>query len=94
MKHLSTDGIYTKEELTQLRDHIMYPMEKNSIENIMIRNYMGLKPEFQSQKGSFLLTPYDMLNLTHSVSEKLWTYITNFGNVSSGIFSLHFIFSS
>lgn len=92
IKHLATDGIYTQDELSQLRDHIMYPVEKHSIENIMVRSYMGLHPEYQSQKGSFLLTPYDMDSLTENISKKIWTYITNFGNISSGIFGLYMIY--
>lgn len=29
----------------------MYPIEKQPIENIMIRNYLDLNPEFQSKRG-------------------------------------------
>jgi hypothetical protein len=87
--NLATDGIYTQDELDSLRDHIMYPIEKQSVENIMVRNYMGLNPYIQSKHGSFMLTPYDIDNLTESLSHKIWEYFTNFGTITSGLFGLY-----
>lgn len=38
--NLATGGIYTEQDLDQLRDHINFPMEKPSILNIIAR-YLG-----------------------------------------------------
>lgn len=52
-KHLETSKIYSPSELDKLRDHIMFLLEKASINNMITREMMGIEP--QTRTGSILL---------------------------------------
>jgi len=49
----------------------MYPLEKQAVENIMIRSYMKLFPDLQNQKSGQFLTSLDIDKLSDNVAKKL-----------------------
>lgn len=41
LEHLATSGIYTSEDLDRLRNHIMFPVEKPAILNVIAKGAIG-----------------------------------------------------
>lgn len=90
--NLTSSGIYTQEDLNDLRDHIMHGSETAAVTTILSRGVQGMNPDLQGINGINLLTEDGLSEIGEKVSQKFWFYISSFGNFSSGLLGLFFIF--
>lgn len=65
---LAASGIYSSEDLESLREHIMFPAEKNGILNTMVRGVTGEQIARQGISLSHLLDE----NTIQKITEDTW----------------------
>lgn len=86
--NLASAGIYTLEDLEQLRDHIMNGHERNAITTILGRGFSGQNPDYQGGSVSNLLTEDTLNSVGERLGRRLWGLFSVFGNLSSGVIGI------
>ncbi|XP_043285291.1 uncharacterized protein [Venturia canescens] len=92
--NLAESGIYTTEELNELRDKIMFPAEKSALLNTIARGSAGYSVPAGSIAFHNLLTTESIEQLAESTLNKMWHGLEKFGIISAGFFAVVFIFST
>jgi len=87
---LATSGIYTNIELENLREHIMFPAEKNGILNTMARGAKGEPTLSQGISFSHLLDENTLQKITENTWKKIWGTFLSFGSTSAGVIETYF----
>jgi len=87
---LAASGIYTNIELENLREHIMFPAEKNGILNTMARGAKGEPTLSQGISLSHLLDENTLQKITENTWKKIWGIFLSFGNTSAEIIGIYF----
>ena len=87
-EHLATSGIYTSEDLDRLRNHIMFPVEKPAILNVIAKGAMGQRIPAGSVSISNLLDEESLDRIAQSTSRKVWNGFLDFGSASAGILGI------
>nr|QPL15388.1 glycoprotein [Neuropteran chu-related virus OKIAV150] len=87
-KTLANNGIYTPEDLEQLRTHIMYGPEKDAITNVLIRGFTEQYPSLQGGSIKYLIDEDTINDMSSHIANKLWGWFTVFGNISAGVFGV------
>lgn len=87
---LATSGIYTEKDLTDLRDHIMFPAERPAMLNTLARGMMG-HPTIMHGGGSFanILDEASVEKIAISAWQKFWDRFLIFGNISAGFIGIY-----
>ncbi|XP_072767883.1 uncharacterized protein [Anoplolepis gracilipes] len=88
---LSTSGIYSEQELKDLRDHIMFPVERPSVLNTVARRVIGKPISLQKGSISNLLDDITIKKVASSAWEKVWGKFLIFGNISAGLIGIYLI---
>jgi len=88
---LATSGIYTPEDLSRLRDHIMFPMEKPSTLNAIARGAMGQTIPTGSLSMLNLLDEDSLNRIAENAGQRIWKALITFGSASAGILALFVI---
>lgn len=86
---LATSGIYTEDDLENLRDHIMFPAERPAVLNTVARGMMGQPGTVNGGSFSNLLDEASIEKIAISAWEKFWNRFLIFGNVSAGIIGIY-----
>lgn len=91
--NLASSGIYTNEEIEQLRDRIMFPAERPALLNNLARGSAGytIPPGSVSLKN--LLDENTLEHITSTAFAKLWNGFEKFGIISAGFFGIIAIYS-
>lgn len=87
---LAASGIYSDNDLENLRDHIMFPAERNGILNTMA---WGVRVEpviIQGISLSHLLSETSLQKITEKTWKRIWGTFIFFGNLSAGIIGVYF----
>lgn len=89
---LATSGIYSEQDLAELRDHIMFPAERPAMLNTLARGMMG-QPTAMHGGGSFanFLDEAAVEKIALSAWTKFWSRFLIFGNVSAGFIGIYLI---
>jgi len=87
---LAASGIYTNIELENLREHIMFPAEKNGILNTMARGVKGEPTISQGISFSHLLDENTLQKITENTWKKIWGTFLSFGSTSAGVIGIYF----
>lgn len=89
---LATSGIYSEQDLEELRDHIMFPAERPAMLNTLARGMMG-QPTAMLGGGSFanFLDEVAVEKIALSAWTKFWNKFLIFGNVSAGFIGIYLI---
>jgi len=87
---LAASGIYTSRDLENLRDHIMFPVEKTGILNTVARGVKGEPILIQGISLSHLMDENTLQKITESAWKKIWGTFLSFGNATSGIIGIYF----
>lgn len=87
---LATSGIYTENDLNNLRDHIMFPAERPAMLNTLARGMMG-QPTAMHGGGSFtnFLDEASVEKIAVSTWNKFWNKFLIFGNISAGFIGIY-----
>ena len=86
--HLATSGIYTEDDLDRLRNHIMFPVEKPAILNVIARGAMGQAVPAGSISIASLLDEASLDKIAQSTSRRIWHGFMDFGSASAGILAI------
>ncbi|XP_032676788.1 uncharacterized protein LOC116846701 isoform X1 [Odontomachus brunneus] len=87
---LATSGIYNNKDLENLREHIMFPAEKNGILNTMARGVKGSPTEQQGISLSHLLDESSIEKIVKNTWKKILGTFIIFGNASAGLIGIYF----
>ncbi|KOC58623.1 hypothetical protein WH47_11678, partial [Habropoda laboriosa] len=89
--NLATSGIYTQQQIDELRDHILFPIEKPATLNIIARGAMGgVIPQGVVQLDN-LLDEAALQRITESTAKRMWNFFTAFGSISAGCMGVYLI---
>jgi len=86
---LAISGIYTENDLEDLKDHIMFPAERPAVLNTIARGVMGRPTSLQGGSISNLLDKNAIEKIAVSTWEKFWKKFLIFGNISAGIMGIY-----
>ena len=85
---LSISGIYTEKELEDLRERIMFPVEKSSLLNDVAREMHGHIASDQDGTLLKLLNEKTMEKIVESTGARLWEKFMTFGTASAGFIAI------
>lgn len=88
---LATSGIYTEEDLTRLKNHIMFPVEKPSMLNTIAHGAMGGNVPPGTISLSNLLDEQTLDRIAEGAGRKLWRGFISFGSASAGVLAIFVI---
>lgn len=91
--NLASSGIYTMEEIDQLRDRIMFPAERAALLNSIARGSAGYSVASGSVSIQNLLNSKDIEKIAEGAFKRLWNNFEKFGIISAGLFAIVFIIS-
>ena len=88
---LATNGIYSEQEIEQLRERIMFPIERPAVLNDVAREMQG--HQLTDSEGSILklLNEDAIEKLVDSTWDRMWSRFLTFGTVSAGIIAIMMI---
>lgn len=84
---LIKSGIYSFESTDELRRQIMYPAERQAIENVLAKSLMGHDIDQQNINVLHMLSPEHLFKIRTYFQES-WSFITQIGNVSAAILGI------
>ncbi|KAI4481999.1 hypothetical protein M0804_009018 [Polistes exclamans] len=90
---LATTDIYSKEQLNELREHLMFPAEQQlSISNNVARTMQGRQKLENGLSITNLLSEETLDKIAKSTTERVWNGFISFGPVFAGLFGIFVIF--
>ena len=88
IKHLATDGIYTKEEMQDYMSKISFPLERPTIvDNTIIKIH---QEEEERRSKRYTWNPFK-IGFWRALASSYWRDFKDFGQVSAGILMICFI---
>jgi len=87
-EHLSDSGIYSQEDLSRLRDHIMFPVESTALLNTFARTAAGHRVPLSGISLTGFLDEETLDKIATSTGEKLWGGFVKFGTASAGFIGI------
>jgi hypothetical protein len=87
---LATSGIYTDEDLSKLREHIMFPAERASVLDIVARGVAGQAIANQGISLSNMLDERSIRQIVDSTWNRIWGSFITFGTASAGLLGIYF----
>lgn len=85
---LASNGIYTKDDLDKLREHIMFPVEKPAVLNNFVRGITGQKIVNQGEQFINLLDKSALEHLAETTWNHAWGRFIQFGTASAGLIGI------
>lgn len=86
---VATSGIYSENDLEDLKDHIMFPAERPAVLNTIARGIMGRPTSLQGGSITNLLDKDAIEKIAVSTWKKFWNKFLIFGNISAGIMGIY-----
>lgn len=87
-KSLAISGIYSQEDLDELRDHIMFPAEKSAVLNTIARGFTGQSIPSDTVSLQNLLDENSLKKIYNDTLSKIWNGFTTFGAATAGVFGI------
>ncbi|KAK2578446.1 hypothetical protein KPH14_012586 [Odynerus spinipes] len=88
---LASSGIYTEKEIEELREHIMFPVEKSAVLNTFARGYTGQDIDQETMSLYHLMDEQTLDKIAQSTMGKIWDGFMTFGSISAGILMIFVI---
>jgi len=85
---LAASGIYSSEDLDRLRTHIMFPVERPSMVNNIVRGAMGESVPSGSISMLNLLDEDSLNKIAETAGERVWQGFITFGSASAGVLAI------
>lgn len=90
-ENLATSGIYTEKDIKDLRERIMFPVEKPAVLNDLARKMHG-QPIAGNGRSIFRLLDEEVVEkIAESAWTKMWSKFIIFGSASAGVVAIIFI---
>lgn len=90
--NLATNGIYSKEDIERLRNHIMFPVEKPSMLNNLAQSAMGGHVPAGTVSLYNMLDEKSLEKIAENAGSRLWKGFITFGSASAGVITIIMIF--
>lgn len=90
--NLATNGIYSKEDLERLKNHIMFPVEKPSMLNNLAQSAMGGSIPAGTVSLYNMLDEKSLEKIAENAGSRLWKGFITFGSASAGVLTILMIF--
>ena len=94
IEHLAESGIYSENDLSRLRDHIMFPMEQPALINSFAKAATGHRIPHSGITISNLLDEDALSKIASSAGERIWGGFLTFGTASAGILGVWIVFKA
>ncbi|KMQ92400.1 hypothetical protein RF55_7621 [Lasius niger] len=88
---LATSGIYSQDDLDELRDHIMFPAEKSAVLHTIARGFTGQSIPSDTISLQNLLDENSLNKIYNNTLTKIWNGFTTFGAATAGVFGIFII---
>lgn len=85
---LATSGIYTEKDLEELKDRVMFPVERGSLLNDVAREMHGLPVAYNDGAILKLLNDNAVEKIVANTWDKLWIKFMTFGTFSAGFIAI------
>lgn len=89
---LATSGIYTTADLKNMREHVMFPIERPGLLHSLARSISGHPTNQQGINMMHLLDEETLQRISENAWGKIWTSFLTFGTASAGLIGLFFVF--
>ena len=86
--HLASSGIYTAEDMDNLRDRIMFPVERPAILDTVARGAIGQPTYGNNVNFHNLLDEGRIESMVQKAWDKAWGGFVSFGSASAGVLGL------
>lgn len=83
--NLATSGIYSQQEIDQLKNEVMFPADRPAILNILARKMNGMNTNMNSISLGSIMDPAYVERVVHHTWDKFWKNYTKYGTYSAGI---------
>lgn len=80
---ISSNGVYTKEDMEKFQNTLLFPTEKEAISNQVVRRIAGKVHSADPYDMQNLFTPNEFRSLAHSAAEEVWGFLSHMGNLFS-----------
>lgn len=90
-KSLAVSGIYSQQDLNELRDHIMFPAEKSAVLHTIARGFTGQSFPSDTVSLQNLLDENSLDRIYNNTLTKIWNGFTTFGAATAGVFGIFII---
>lgn len=90
-KSLAVSGIYSQQDLDELRDHIMFPAEKSAVLHTIARGFTGQSFPSDTVSLQNLLDENSLNRIYNNTLTKIWNGFTTFGAATAGVFGIFVI---
>lgn len=88
---LATSGIYSQNDLDELKDHIMFPAERPAVLNTVARGIMGHSTILHGGSLANLIDEASIEKIAISTWQKFWSKFLIFGNISAGFLGIYLL---
>lgn len=88
---LGTNGLYTQDELENLRRDILFPSTRSAVQNNLIRGSLGYPTNHIGANLGNVLDSSSIEKIASRVWNKAWGWFTTIGEWSSGFLGLYLI---
>ena len=92
IKDLGAGGLYTYQEINKAQEAMVFNLERNALNNILVRGIAGQEIQKQGFTSLNLFNKEEIEKLANSTIHKLYGYFSLIGEWTSGILGLYFIF--
>ena len=92
IKDLGAGGLYTYTEIRKAQDELLFNLERNALNNIIIRRVAGQDIQSQGFTTLSLFNKDEIKKLANHTIQTLYGYFTILGEWTSGLLGLYFIF--
>lgn len=86
--NLATGGIYSPDELENLKDHVMFPLRKISIIDDLAQGAAGQNHPTDNFKLYNLFDEHTLSKIAESTAKRMWNSFTTFGSISAGLLGI------
>lgn len=90
-EHLATSGIYTSNDLDRLKEHIMFPVERPTVVDNIVRAATGQRVPLNGISLNNLLDEASIETIASSAMDRLWGGFLKFGTATAGIIGVFLI---
>lgn len=90
-KKLATSGIYSQQDIDNLREHILFPAEKQSMIHNVLQSITGKQTLHGDMSIYNVLNEKTLEKITTNAAHKLWTNFMTFASASAGVLAIFVI---
>nr|QQP18724.1 putative glycoprotein [Soybean thrips chu-like virus 2] len=91
LRNFATEGVYTQEELKNMHEAYLFPLEGSSIANILMRGVDGQSINADSISMGYLMDEHAIKKAAKGALEYTWGRFLCFGQLMSGLLGLYMI---